>query len=142
MDDANKRKLKKLGKQMVEQQSRVLQARLAEANPAPIGSDEWASNYKSQVLRERELRQSPPDRISASDAARDFVLNEVDPGPHSLGVPTWFVECPQCLDLLHTTPTESVVCSCGAIRLDPVTRQFSVASETAPRFVKLIARSR
>jgi hypothetical protein len=140
MDEAEKRRLKKLGKQMVEQQSRELQERLAEANPAPTGSDEWARNYKTQTLRERDLRRSPPDRIAGTEASRDFVLNEVDPGPRFSGVPTWYVECPQCHDLLHTVPTQSVACSCGSIRLDLADRQFLVAPETQPRFVRLIAR--
>ena len=141
MDDAHKRRLKKLGKEMIERRSRDLQTRLTEGNPAPVDSDAWARNYKAQTLRQRELRRSPPDRIAASDASRDFVLNEVDPGPSFSGVSTWYVECPRCHDLLHTVPIESVACSCGAIQLDIATRRFLVAPETQPRFVKLIARS-
>ena len=89
MDEAEKRRLKKLGKQAVEQQSRERQAHLAEANPAPPGSEEWAQNYKAQNLRERELRRAPPDRIAGADAARDFVLNEIDPGSRFPAAPTF-----------------------------------------------------
>lgn len=141
MDDAEKRKLKRLGKQIVEQRSRELQERLAEANPAPVGSDAWAQNFRAQTLRERKLRRLPPDRISGSEALRDFVLNEVDPGPNFSGVPTWYVECPRCHDLLHTVPTQPVVCSCANISLDLPHRQILVAPETQPRLVRLIARS-
>ena len=140
MDEAEKRRLKKLGKQRVEEQSRELQARLREANPAPIGSDEWVRNYKAQTIRERALRRTPPDRIAASEAAQCFVLNEVDPGPNFGGVPTWYVECPECHDLLHTAPADSVSCSCGAVRLDLATKQVLVGSGLRPRIVRLIAR--
>ena len=46
MNKDEKRRLKKLGKQVVAERSRELQERLHEANPAPIGSDEWAKNYR------------------------------------------------------------------------------------------------
>ena len=140
MDEAEKRRLKKLGKQQVEQQSQALRARLQEANPAPVGSDAWVRNYKAQTGRERALRHAPPDRIVASEATQEFVLNEVDPGPNFGGVPTWYVECPRCHDLLHTVPAESVSCSCGAVRLDLAARQFQVSPRLRPRFVRLIPR--
>ncbi|HZN68204.1 MAG TPA: hypothetical protein VFB66_23160 [Tepidisphaeraceae bacterium] len=140
MDAAEKRRLKKLGKQLVQQQSRDLQARLAEANPAPAGSDEWVRNYRAQTTRERELRQSPPDRIPAAEASRGFVLDEMDAGPNFGGVPTWYVQCPACNDLLHTVPTQSVACTCGAVRLDLVEQALEVASNTRPRIVRLIPR--
>lgn len=140
MDAAEKRRLKKLGKQLVEQQSRDIHARLAEANPAPVGSDEWVGNYKAQTTRERELRKSPPDRIPAAEASREFVLDEVDPGRNFAGVPTWYVQCPACHDLLHTVPTQSVACSCGAVRLDLAEHALKVAPNTRPRIVRLIAR--
>jgi len=140
MDEAEKRRLKKLGKQKVEQQSREIQALLAEANPAPVGSDAWARNYKAGTLRERELRRSPPDRMTAAEASRDFVLHEFVPGPDFTGVPTWYVECPQCHDLLHTVPTASVACSCAAIRMDWERGRFFLEAQSQPRFVRLIAR--
>ena len=142
MDDAERRRLKKLGKRMVEQQSLELEARLAEANPARVGSDAWARSYKAGTARERELRASPPDRIAGADALREFVLHNVDPGPGFAGVPTWYVECSRCHDLLHTVPKEAVNCSCGSVGLDPATRQFLVAPETQTRFVKLIGRGK
>lgn len=140
MNDAEKRRLKKIGKQVVEQQSRELHERLAEANPAPIGSDAWARNYKAQTLRERELRRSPPDKIAALEVAQEFLLHPADPGPNFLGVPTWYIECPRCHDLLHTVPTQSVACSCGGMRLELATRKIEVDNEIQPRFVRLIAR--
>lgn len=140
MDDAEKRRLKKLGKQIVEQEFRERQARLAEANPAPIGSDEWAQNYKAQTLRERELRRSPPDRISAADAARDFVLSEVDPKSDFAAAPTLYAECPRCRDLLHTVAARSVACSCRSIQMNVQDGLFLVAPEMHLRFVLLIAR--
>jgi len=141
MDDAEKRRLKKIGKQQIEQQSREIQDRLAEANPAPVGSDEWARNYKAQTLRERELRRSPPNRIKAAEASRDFVLYEVEPGPNFLGVSTWYAECPQCHDLLHTEPTAPVACSCKAIRLDCAGGILSISAQSRFRFVRLIGRA-
>src|SRR5438093_10630262 len=100
MDASEKRRLKKLGKRLVEQRSQELQERLHEANPAPLGSAEWVANYKAEVERGRQLRKSPLDRMSETEAAAEFLLVPVDPGDRFTGVPTWYVQCSRCRELL------------------------------------------
>lgn len=140
MNAEERNRLKKLGKQIAEQRSRELQGRLHDANPAPAGSDEWVKNYKAATSRERQLRAEQPDRIAAATAARDFILEPVDPAP--LGVPTWYIQCPQCGDLLHTVPRRTTRCSCGAVELDAQTRRVLVQHSKQPRWVKLMGRAR
>src|SRR5262249_19711621 len=120
MDDAEKRRLKKLGKKLVEKQSRELQELLREANPAPIGSDEWARGYRAGIEKERQVRAAPPDRLTAEQVRKDFVLIPVEgEGLGGLfGVPTWYHECPVCGDVLHSVPQQSVTCSCGNLIID------------------------
>ena len=81
MDESEKRRLKKLGKKLVEQQSRELQERLHEANPVPLDSDEWVRNYRVGTQREKQLRAAPPDRILAAEFRRTFVLLPVEGPP-------------------------------------------------------------
>lgn len=144
MDAAEKRRLKKLGKRLVEQRSQELQERLHEANPAPVGSDEWVTNYKAEVERDRQLRKAPPDRLSESEAAAQFVLQPVDSADRFVGVPTWYVQCPRCHDLLHSVPTGPVACTCGAVKLttsgDFPILQADVTQDVQPRVVRLIGR--
>lgn len=143
MDEAEKRRLKKLGKKLVEQQSRELQERLREANRAPIGSDEWARGYRAGVEREKQLRAAPPDRIPAAEVRESFVLLAVE-GEGSgglLGVPTWYYECPSCGDVLHSVPQQSVICSCGNLLVDVETGEVGSRSIEQARLVKLIGRA-
>lgn len=116
MDAGQKKRLKQAGKQLVERQSRELQERLKEANPAPTGTAEWARNYEVSAARDRPLRTEQPDIIAAAVATAEFVLQPVDPAP--LGVPTWYIECPKCHDLLHSVPRTTVLCTCGAVELN------------------------
>jgi hypothetical protein len=138
MDAAERKRLKKLGKQTVEQRSRDLQEQLRDANPAPIGSDDWVKNYKASTNAERQLRVEQPDVIPAAVARAKFVLRPVEPAP--LGVPLWYIECPTCGDLLHTVPRRTVQCTCGSLELNVELRRISVQSETKPRWVTLIGR--
>lgn len=137
MDEAEKRRLKKLGKKLVEQQSRELQERLHEANPAPVGSDEWVKGYRAGVERERQFRrhrrtESPPRRhgASLSSSARSQIF----------GVPTWYHECPVCGDLLHSVPQQTVACSCGNLLVDIDALQVASCSIEQVRLVKFIGR--
>jgi hypothetical protein len=140
MDAAEKRRLKKLGKQRVEERSRELRNRLTESNPAPVGSDEWAQNYRQATLKGKELRQQQPDVIYASEIQRDFVVNPIEPPP--LGVPTYYVRCVQCGDALHSCPTEHIKCSCGKLTITPGNGQTTIAAESRAdvQWITLIGR--
>jgi hypothetical protein len=143
MDEAEKRRLKKLGKNLVEQQSQDLRERLREANPAPVGSDEWATGYRAGVERERQLRAAPPDRLSAEDALREFVLQPVEGEvPREVfGVPGRYRECPVCRDLLHSLPQHTISCACGNLLVDIESLQVASRSIEPVRLVKLIGRA-
>jgi hypothetical protein len=138
MTPEEKRSLKKLGRKLVEQRSQALRDRLREANPAPVGSWEWGGNYRVGTLRERQLRQEAPDKLPASRAASDFVLNPIT-SPR-IGVPTYYIECSRCGDLLHSVPRQTVECSCKALRIDLEKRQFLVETNVGFRWVRLIGR--
>jgi len=139
MNPEEKRRLKKLGKRLVEQRSQELRELLREANPAPLGSDEWGRNYQFGTLRERQLRQDSPDRLPASIASRDFILNPVRDAP-TIGVPTYYIECSRCRDLLHSVPRQTVTCSCQGICINLESRQFLVETGVRFQWVRLIGR--
>ena|SRR5687768_13589896 len=144
MDEAERRRLKKLGKARVEQQSRALEQQLREANPAPLGSDEWIANHKAGVDAERALRDAPPDRISESVALKRFVLHPIESAGELIPVPTWYLQCAHCRDLLHMDPASPVTCQCGAVKLwidgNPPLLQGRYAEDALLGKVRLIGR--
>jgi hypothetical protein len=140
MDEAEKKRLKKLGKKLVEQQSRLLREALREANPAPIGSDEWMKNYRALIARDRQLRERPPAYIPAGEARRDFVLLECEKAT-SFGEQPLYYQCSYCCDLLHAATLRPVVCSCGNLFLDEEALQVACRSIEQVRLVKLLARA-
>src|SRR5258706_15993453 len=77
MDANRKRELKQLGKAEVNRRSSELRAELSEANPAPIGSDDWAKNYRTGTDREKWLRKKLPtlhrDRLNSLFVVRTDV---------------------------------------------------------------------
>jgi hypothetical protein len=143
MNPAERRRLKRLGKRLVEQRSRELEDALREANPAPSGSDEWARGYRAGVERERRLRASPPDRLTAEEARRDFVLLPV--GGEGLdglpGAPTWYYQCPSCGDLLHSGARTCLACACGGLAIDIEAGQVAGRLIDQARLVKLVGRA-
>ena len=142
MDSNEKRRLKKLGKQAVAARSRELQERLRKANPAPIGSDTWAMNYREASLKEKTLRLNPRDRLPAAELAQSFVPNPTheDVPKELFGVRGWFWECLACGDAVYSLPSTAVRCECGNIAVDPGTRVRSFDKPDRVRCVTLIGR--
>jgi len=68
--------LKALGKSEVSRRSEAIHAALAKANPAPIGSDEWAKNYRAITEAERDLRAHLPV-LHKAQLDKSFVV-EID----------------------------------------------------------------
>lgn len=138
MDKEEKRRLKKLGKKVVEEQSLELKRLMEAANPAPIGSDAWIRLFRDSGKRQRKIDAAQPDIIPADIATEEFVLHYVEPSPH--GVPTVYLECPRCRDLLHSEPLATVQCSCRGIELNLEMQRILVRSVDYPRWTTLIAR--
>ena len=138
MDKEEKRRLKKLGKKIVEERSRELKRLMDEANPAPFGSDAWIRLFRASGKRQREIDAVQPDVIPADIADKEFVLHYVEPSPH--GVPTVYLECPRCRDLLHSAPRVTVQCSCRGIEVNLEMQRIVIHSVDYPRWTGLIAR--
>ena len=104
MDKAERKRLKKIGRDIVDKQSRELHGALNKANPAPIGTAEWVANFKAQSEEESRLRKCTPDFIPPDDARRDWVTlsSEQLHGPEFPCVPTWYYHCARCDSLLHS----------------------------------------
>ena len=140
MDSSEKRRLKKLGKQQVEDRSRQLQERTLEANPADTTNPEWGDNYRNGTLKEKELRREQPDIIYSLEAKRDFVLSPIE--PLCFGVPTHYIRCLHCDDLLHSCSAVPVACTCGQLSLSMNNGTLSVTadSEASRQWVKLMGK--
>jgi uncharacterized protein YegJ (DUF2314 family) len=142
MDKEEKRRLKKLGKQVIAEESARRKEALREANPAPIGSDEWAESYRQGTLREKVLRDNPPDRLSATDVAGSFVPNPIHRNlPEGLfGVPGSFWECLDCGDAINSLARVAVRCECGNIAINPAQGVRSFKTRDRVRLVTLIGK--
>src|SRR4051794_25368084 len=140
MDKTERKRLKKLGKERVEQHSQELRAALAAANSAPLASDEWASNYTQQSLRERKLRTAPPDYIRPAVAERDWIALPVDDSPTSkvFPGPTLYLQCLCCKGLVHSVARPSIACKCGNIHIQRTKETITVGRNSSIRLVKLL----
>jgi hypothetical protein len=125
VDESEKRRLKKLGKALVEQRSRQLRDRLHAANPAPVGSEEWVRGYRTGVERDRALRAAPPDRLTTDEVRAAFVPLPVagEALGEAIGVRTYYYLCPTCGDAVHSLPQQAATCTCGNVVVDPEGRR-------------------
>src|SRR5687768_9122851 len=101
MDKEEKKRLKRLGKSLAEEKSRRIEELVQQANPAPVGSDEWARNHLESLARERAARAIVDRAIPAEEAARDYIVNlkeEEFRGGVYPTVPGWFYRCSRCGD--------------------------------------------
>ncbi|MFO1482542.1 MAG: hypothetical protein U1F71_04175 [Verrucomicrobiaceae bacterium] len=136
MTPEEKRELKKRGKQIVEQRSAALHNALKQANPAPIASDEWVQNYRTQNQNQHWLSEHLPGHIPATEVARRFVLLPARDAGHA---EPW-IECLVCHDVLHSYPLHSTHCSCGTVVITYARPPRITARDDQARAVKLIAR--
>jgi hypothetical protein len=142
VDREEKRRLKKIGKQIVADRSQQLHERLLEANPAPVGSDSWASNYREATLKERALRAAPPNRLTCAELRAGYVTvpTHQEMPAELLGVPGLFWECLECGEVVNSLPNITVMCTCGnvLINIDAGERLFRDSGRARP--VKLLAK--
>lgn len=137
MDAERKRQLKALGKAEVERRSAELRASLAEANPAPPGSDAWAAQYRTSTERERWLRKELPV-LHRGELESQFVVVEDDGGGYVL--------CKSCGSAVPSAVPRrwfyGASCACGNIRWRCVLgwRRAFVRDPQALVPVKLIGR--
>jgi hypothetical protein len=143
VDKDEKRRLKKLGKQIVADQSRELDERLRQANPAPIGSNEWARNYREGTAKEKALQAAPPDRLSSAELQADFVTNpkHQDLPAELFGVPGYFWECRGCGDVVNTVPSATAQCTCGNVLIDMSAGRRQFRKPENVRLVSLIGKA-
>lgn len=142
MDKSEKRRLKKLGKKIVEERSADLRKALDEANPASIEeSDAWIKNYKEITENERWLRKAQPmmhkrewekkfivrqDEVPGSTleqmfkpvTAEDGMLASALYAKHGvMSTPETYIQCIPCETVLPTLPARGWFywkrCECG-----------------------------
>ena len=118
MDAERKRTLKALGKAEVERRSAELHSSLSAANPAPIGSDEWATGYKTGTNRERWLRRRLPV-LHEKRLAELFVTLPVD-GTGWVPNMDDYIRCRKCGSAAPSFLPQRFFywasCACGNIR--------------------------
>jgi hypothetical protein len=142
MENEEKRRLKQLGKALVEKRSKELHALIAQTNPSPSGSDEYLQNEIAIRKKEQILRSD--DRVrNAEEMRREFVLHPVDFNLNDIypGVPGWYWECRFCGDFVPSCTNSRLNCSCGNIHLDSLHHQFAVKDEGQIRLVRLMGKT-
>src|SRR5579864_474233 len=139
MDKDEKRRLKKLGKRIIAEQSAELERLMAEVNPAPFGSDQWVANYRQGIQNEHLLEATRPDLIHASQIRADFLVypqRDALP-PELLGVPGYFWECLACGDAVSSLPSRSVKCACGNVSIVIAFRNRIISKPERARHIAL-----
>jgi hypothetical protein len=118
MDTERKRQLKAQGKAEVERRSAQLKEAMRAANPARIGSDEWAKNYKAGTLREKELKKVLPI-LHKRELERQFAILPVE----GLGIGPLvglYLQCRRCGSVLPSAIPKRFfywgACECGNVK--------------------------
>ena len=130
MDKEERKRLKKMGKRLVERESEALHERLRESNPHPIGSDAWAKTYRESTLKEREIRNNPKDILRASEIENDFVIN-IKQKTFPNGFPRvkgMYYQCLNCGCLLHSLCEENLKCDCGNFEIDISNQRMNIGN--------------
>lgn len=144
MDAERKKLFKKLGKEAAQRQSEALHDSLRAANPAPIGSNAWARNYRQGLLREK--RNLPTKSIISHErCSRMFVVHPQEGQglvPHKGG----FIQCTECGSVAPSLFPRRLFyfksCECGNMRVRSLLYMIdtSVRCPVSVRPVKLIGR--
>ena len=112
MDNARRKELKRQGKKAAEEASAVVGVYLEQANPFPVGSDEWVRGYRE--INENAHWFYGRETISAQDVRTRFITVPSGAVPAH---PAVFFLCLACGDALHEYPSSSHQCSCGNIQI-------------------------
>lgn len=144
MDEAEKRRLKKLGRQLVLKRSEELKQRLAQTNSAPFASDEYLANEIAIRATEKALRCNP--RVySAAEIRASFVIHPLDYDPNGIypfGHNDYW-ECRQCGDFVPTVlPATHCRCSNVSVQKNGFDLELQVTDVGLVRLVRLLAKAR
>ncbi len=140
-DKAKRKRLKQWAKARLEEESQEFRRLLDKSNPAPLGSETWTKNARAIYRKERELRENPPDRMTALEASEDFLLLPITGSQELVSVPTWYFQCRGCGDLVHSVPRGTVRCACRNISFNASSKQIVADSRETLRWVRLMARA-
>jgi hypothetical protein len=141
MDDAEKKRLKKFGKSLVEKRSAELRQQLARSNSATFGSDEYIRNEIE--IRQKEQKVRLEDRaISKAEMECNFITRpqDFDLCQPYLEIQGHFWQCKNCGDYIPMATAHRLKCSCGNILLDGSDRVFAVDDEGLLRLVRVLGK--
>lgn len=121
MDKAQKKRLKNLGKEIAERQSRELREALSQTNPAPFGSDQYLRNEIELRKREKQIRSTPAKAQQLNKIEQDYVLLSMhkDPAHSGFGLDQYWL-CQDCKYLVSSEPAEPEQCQCGNLYIEPL----------------------
>jgi len=143
MDKDERKRLKKLGKRLVERESEALKEKLRESNPHEPGSDGWAKAYRESTLKEREIRKNPKNILRTAEIENDYIIN-IKQKTFSDGFPRvkgMYYQCLNCGCLLHSLCEVSLICDCGNFEIDLNNQQMNVGNLALICLVKLIGKA-
>jgi hypothetical protein len=145
MDSYDKRRLKKLGKNILEKRSEEIRALLAQTNPAPFASEEYLQNEITIRKKEQALRTN--DRVlSGAEIRQEFIVRPIDFELHNvyLPIPDQYWECRSCGDFVPAWTNSILICACRNIHLvhlNDFQNQIMVQDQGQIRLVRLMGKA-
>jgi len=119
MDNQERKRIRKLGKELVEEKSSALKAAMSQCNPAEFGRDEYIKNEMVIRMKERKLELDVRVR-TAKEVESDYVAWQI--GVDAQGnIPQSFqdfLQCTVCGDCVPVRGPDTLHCSCGKIAQD------------------------
>lgn len=142
MDASRRRKLKKIGKQLVQGSSDEVRKQLAKRNPWPVGHPNWVANIQAEYKSNRKYRKNKLQVLSEAavteDADMKFQGFNFEDGfvPHA----GWYILCRVCRELVPTACAHAMGCKCRAVVISPEARQVKLPTTDNYSVVELIGR--
>ena len=142
METSRRRELKKIGKQLVQENSEEVREQLAKRNPWPVGHPNWVSNLQAEYKSNRKYRENALRVLSEAtvkdDADIKFLGFNFEDGfvPHAGS----YILCRACRDLVPTACAHAMGCKCRAVVISPEARQVKLPTIDNYSVVELIGR--
>lgn len=137
MNSEEKKRLKKIGKELVKKRSHKLRETLSKTNPANFSSDQYLKNEIEIRKREKQLRSSSVVK-SLTEAEKEYVIISAEEvgQQNTFGYDLYWL-CKNCNFLIPSEPEKPERCNCQNIYIEPI--QLSMCPKEEKRTVELIS---
>lgn len=142
MENSRRRELKKISKQLGQENSEEVREQLVKRNPWPVGHPNWVSNLQAEYKANRKYRKNTLQILSEATVKDDADIKYLGFNFENGFVPHigWYILCRTCRELVPTACSHAMGCKCRAVVISPEARQVKLPIIDNYSVVELIGR--